>query len=254
MRGWVVASWKGGVGKTTLAVHLAHGLALRGARVVLVDTDPQATATLALGLRPEPCWLRLALGLDEEGVERGSGRENLWVIPSDLGSAGVGAMLIARQAPVRYFVGVLRRLARRYRYVVVDTQPSPGWVPERLVYAADGVVIPTLADGASADSVDLLMAALNSMRQEWAWEGRVLGIVPVTYEGRLRTARRTLARLISDYGPLVWAPVRRAAVFRQAYERRRTVYEVDGRCGAAEECRALTARVVQSLREEQTDG
>ena len=49
-----IASQKGGVGKTTLATHIAAGLAVKGHRVVLVDSDPQGHATVALGLPKEP--------------------------------------------------------------------------------------------------------------------------------------------------------------------------------------------------------
>jgi len=50
-----LANEKGGVGKTTQAVHLAAGLAIRGQRVLLIDADAQANATFALGLKYEPC-------------------------------------------------------------------------------------------------------------------------------------------------------------------------------------------------------
>lgn len=244
-----MAGWKGGVGKTTLAVHLACGLAQRGARVLLVDADPQAGATLSVGLSPEPCFFRLAAGLDLEGLERGGGRERLWVVPSSAEAAAVGAMLAARGAPMDWFVEAFRRLARRYRYVVVDTAPGAGWLQERLIFAADAALAPTIPDPLAEEGLKLLVREVEILKRKWGWGGRLLGIVPVMWEGRTRASRAVLSRLLARYGALVWEPVRRATVFREASAAGRTVLEQAPGSAAAGDIRRLVSRAAAELKE-----
>lgn len=90
-----VANQKGGVGKTTTAVSLAHGLALRGKEVLLIDLDPQGQCATALGLRPEPGTFYLLVAPRQDGTietarqwVRNTGRKNLWLIPGDTTTSG----------------------------------------------------------------------------------------------------------------------------------------------------------------------
>src|SRR5512133_1516490 len=102
-----IANQKGGVGKTTTAVSLAHGLARKGKQVLLIDLDPQGQSATALGLPPEAgAFYLLTMGhsLSETTVIRqwlrDTGRENLALVPGDQQTMAAQTVLNAQDRPV----------------------------------------------------------------------------------------------------------------------------------------------------------
>ncbi len=120
--------WPSPTGKTVVAVHLAHALAIRGARTLLVDADPQAPATIALGFKPDPAFFKLAAGLtDPLDAVRESGRPNLWLVPADSQVPALPVLLNARHEPVDYPVPIFRKLAPHFAYIIRGHPTRPGW-------------------------------------------------------------------------------------------------------------------------------
>ena len=85
-----IANQKGGVGKTTTVINLAHGLTRRGKSALIVDLDPQGQCATSLGMKPEEgAYYLLTMGLKPQETRfikqfvRDTGRENLWLIPGD---------------------------------------------------------------------------------------------------------------------------------------------------------------------------
>ena len=101
-----IANQKGGVGKTTTAVSLAHGLSQKGRRVLLVDLDPQGQSATALGRNPEPgaFYLRTMGSTPQETTfvqswVRFSGREGLYLLPGDQQTMAAQTVLNAQDNP-----------------------------------------------------------------------------------------------------------------------------------------------------------
>lgn len=155
MRIVALANQKGGVGKTTTAVHLAHGLSLAGKDVVLVDLDPQGNATVAVQEMVQPG--------SGDGVQRLS--ENFWLIPSE-GPA---------TAPPRQ-EDILARLAThsvRPGIVVIDCPPRLdewGWTGLKLAHE---VIIPVQAEFLAMHGLSQILATMATLP-----EVRVRGILP----------------------------------------------------------------------------
>jgi chromosome partitioning protein len=176
-----VASFKGGVAKTTSAVTLAQGLSMRGHKVLLLDLDPQGSATTLFGVLPdaevdtEHTAMPLFAG-DEDDLAYAI-RTTYW--PSiDLVCAapllyGAEFVLPARQAkdPGFEFWRVLDRgldtLREAYDVIVIDTPPSLSYVTINALMAADGVIMPlppsALDFASSAQFWDLFSDLCNQL-------------------------------------------------------------------------------------------
>ena len=194
-----VANFKGGVGKTSTAIHLAQYFALKGYRTLAVDLDAQASLTSLFGLLPDsevpeehtanPFFYGPALGADTwTGTLATAIQPTYWpgldLLAANLSLYGAEFALSKRQnseegfafwAPLKQG---LATVADRYDVVVIDTPPSLSFVTTNAIYAADGLVIPVppaMLDFASATHFfSLLKEVLDAIETN---EGR-----PKVYE------------------------------------------------------------------------
>ena len=129
---------KGGVGKTTTAVNLAHGLAMEGKRILLVDLDPQGQCATVLGLKQEPGAFNLLIS---EGslnqVARSTDRENLFVVLGDKKTGTAQTVLNVQRSPISFTHERLVLPARvdEFEYVIIDTSPSVGELQVQALWA-----------------------------------------------------------------------------------------------------------------------
>lgn len=230
---------KGGVGKSSLATHIATGLALRGATVFLVDTDPQGHATSAVGLEKKPYFYDLCVRNAEwkhasEFVHpdvyspkefQSPGR--LYCVASNHEVYSTAANM-ARQSVVRQRFA---QLEGRADYIIVDTSPTPSTLHEAIVAASDGVIIPTECEAFSAmEGLPDSLTHTGSVRESGLERGRdvarILGILPNKYDSRNVLHNEVLQALRDDpnYGHLVWEPLPFSKTFGQAQMRRQFLY------------------------------
>ncbi len=244
-----ITNQKGGVGKTTTAVHLAHGLAQRGHRVLVVDLDPQGQVATSLGVNPEGGAFFLLVTPPSPAARqwvRLTGREGLDIIPGDATTNTAQVVLNAENRPLDAVARVLKPL-EGYDYIVLDTAPSVGGIQERAIWAADGVIIPTATDFLAVDGVAKVLEVLPRL-QDAGWRGRVLGILPTFYDTQTRESKANLAALQKNFPDLTLSPIHRATVLRECAAEGRTVYEYAPRSRAADEYRALVDFVLDYWR------
>jgi chromosome partitioning protein len=217
------ANQKGGVGKTTCAVTLAHGLARRDFRVLLIDLDPQGQTALTLGWQKAP-GLYHFISL-EEPLEKCivKPRPNLDLLPGDKLTEKVKreiSLMDFRETILQdHLVGL------KYDVVILDLAPSLDVLHLNGLMASDWVVIPTRLDMLSIDGVkEVLLSMVELGKSGKCYRGYT--ILPTFFE---RSTRETLAQfreLVNTFTYHVWPPIPQDAVVRAASSQGKTIWEV----------------------------
>ncbi len=238
---------KGGCGKTTTAVNLAAALAARGERVLVVDLDPQAHATLGLGIAPDEdrTTLEVLRGQREiEGVVvQAPGRIKL--VPAHADLADFEAEAERELGSESRLSAALWRAGEDYDVVLLDCPPrTDGVLSANALRAADTAVL-VVESGAFA-----LQGALRArvlLRETAARRERPLAVraVATLFDRRARIARDLLVGMHAQLGGLLFDTTIRSSVrLRECAALGAPVQVVDPRCAAAADFRSLADEVV----------
>ena len=242
-----IANQKGGVGKTTTAVNLAHGLVLEGKRVLLVDLDPQGQCATILGLKQEPGVFNLLVAEQPlTQVTRTTDRQYLFVVLGNSKTATAQTVISVQRSPVSYTYEkiVLPASEDDYDYLIIDTPPSVGELQVQSLWASDGVLIPCSVDYLASDGVFSIIETLNRIGQEFDWMGSVLGILPTFYDNVTRESKATLRDLHDNFDQLVLRRIHRATILRECAVEGKTIFELAPASRAAKQYSRLVETVL----------
>lgn len=222
MKTIAIANQKGGVGKTTLSINLAAGLADIGRKVLLLDLDPQASLTLAtVGERSGQCMAEViggslpgALAIKDILLPL---KENLDLAPGGLSLSISEIGLITRMGRENILKKALVG-AGPYDVAIIDCGPSLGMLVENALNVADGVLIPTLPTPMDRRGVSIFLESLNAVRNELNPSLEILGLVICQYDQRLKLHQQMLEEFRASELPQL-------AVIGRSVEAARTVGE-----------------------------
>ncbi len=248
-----IANQKGGVGKTTTAVSLAHGLSQKGRRVLLIDLDPQGQSATALGRNPESgVFYLLTMGMTSQETTfvqswiRSSGRQGLYLLPGDQQTMAAQTVLNAQDRPISAIRQAIARFFKEgLHYIIFDTAPSVGGIQERAVWASDLVIVPTATEFLSADGVSKVLLMMSILQEKKNWRGNLLGILPTFFDEQTRESKATMDNLRERFNASVLSPIHRATILRECAAEGQTIFEADPLCRAAKEYLALTQLVLK---------
>jgi len=227
MRIIAIVNQKGGCGKTTTVVNLAGCLEAEGMRVLVVDMDPQAHATLALGLDPEALDENLYEVLAEPDAASRLDRvvqihsERIHVAPSGIVLSALEQKLTAERAEARTerLKEALTSVADRYDYALIDCPPNIGVLTFNALRAASEVIVPLETSYFAIHGVQKLLETIALLSDRIGHDPSVR-ILPTLYDGRTRFARETLAEIRELFKDLCFDTVIRSNVrLREAARR-----------------------------------
>lgn len=242
-----IANQKGGVGKTTTAVSIAHGLALRNRRVLLADFDPQGQCATALEINQEPGVFNVLVNPHSDIHQwiRDTGRTGLSLLPGDRSTATAQIVVNAENRPIDSIRLLFKPLGKEYDYIIFDTAPSVGGIQERAIYATDMILIPTATEFLSMDGLAQMMGLLATLRDKTKWDGKLLGILPTFFDEQTSESKNSLSDLQGRFGESVLSPIHRATVLRECAAEGKTIFEMAPASRSSQEYEALTREIVK---------
>ena len=247
MRSIGVCLSKGGVGKSTTVVSLAHGLARLGKRVLLVDTDTQGHCAKLLGVSP-PRGLAETLEREASAAEvMVEARPGLWLIAGGqglgktkryLGKLEYGSETAMSEA--------LSPIGARFDYCLVDT--SPGWdvLTVNVLFYVQEVLCPVSLEVLAVDGLGSFLGALAPICQHRRAGGdhvEVRYVLPTFFDRRVKKSGELLTQLEKHFGPSLCPPVRYSVKLSEAPAFGKTIFEFAPRDRAAEDYARLIERV-----------
>ncbi len=220
-----VFNHKGRTGKTTTAVTVAAGLAARGSRVLLVDTDSQGNVAASLALRHERSLyhvLVMGLGLADAVVEA---RPGLDVLPANETLAAAELYLAGRRQRDRVLSERLSAARDAYDFVIVDCSPSLSLMNQNALAFADAVLCPVACDYLSLIGVRQVLRTLRQVGSQLGHRVELWGVLPTQFDARARICHEALATLREHFGERCLSPVRLAIKVKEAPAEGKTLFE-----------------------------
>lgn len=205
-RSIAVFNQKGGVGKTTTVINLADALANKGHRVLILDLDPQGNATSGLNIEKDREEMIYDYLLGAEGNFAVQVKDNLSIIPSGAGLAGIEIEFARRDD----WQTVLKdRIAdlEGYDYIVMDCPPSLGILSILALTAADGILIPVQCEYYALEGLSQLMESIQLVRGGFNPDLEIEGVLLTMYDGRTNLSMQVVEEVKNYFKDAVFSTV-----------------------------------------------
>ena len=251
-----VANQKGGCGKTTLAVNVAAAMAKMGNKTLLIDLDPQAHATFALGYSKKSSERKTSydifrahfdsteIPVDEIIIEE---RENFSFIPANmmLSAAEINLGGVNGAATLIYKTLAGERF-KDYEYVVIDSPPSFGFLTLNAMYAADMIVVPIDLSYFSFNGINNVYRVTSLLNTETGRNPATFFVLNI-YDKRSNFAKQLEEDAKKKIGPyLLSTKVRSSVRLREAARSGKTIYEYDHKSTSALDFYNLTSEILSA--------
>jgi chromosome partitioning protein len=247
-----IANQKGGVGKTTTAVNLGSALADQGKSILLVDLDPQANATSALGMQDvegESLYHPL-LGRGEIADKVLPTRlEGLFLIPADLDLAGAEVEVARTDQPLIRLAETLSvfRADQAFDFVFVDCPPSLGILMTNALAAADEILTPIQCEYFALEGLVKIVRVVEQVRDSGAnHQLEIGGIVMTMFDSRTKLSAQVVSEVRQHFGVRVYETViPRTVRLSEAPSFGKTILEYNSSGVGAKAYRALAQEFIK---------
>ena len=260
MRKLAVAMAKGGVGKTTTAVNLAHGLAMTGKRVLLVDCDTQGQVAKFLGAKPEYGLYEFITRKDKGGktISKNSTlhrcRPNLWILAGGIGLVELKNWLGEQPRNTRQTILGNQLIPQKATldYLIFDC--APGWdvLSVNILMAANEVLCPVALQGPSMDGLKTFFRYLQSA-QKLNTDLRLNYVLPTLFDRRTRQSSQILQQVKQYFARQICDPIHYNVRLSEAPSYGQTIFEYEARSSGAMDYQKLIRRVIGNGSQQKQD-
>jgi len=239
-----VMNQKGGTGKTTTTVSLAHGLAMAGNKTLIIDMDSQGNVGVCLGADGARNLYHLFVENGEPSSAILNVRENLDLLPSNNLLAKVEVHLAHVQQPHKVLRNRFKDIVD-YDYIILDCGPSLSLLNQNALYFADQVLIPVACDYLSLVGVKQILETLRIVQEQLRHPISILGVLPTFYDVRNKISHEVVRNLERYFKEKVLAPIRINTRLKEAPAEHKSIFEFAPKSPAAEDYQMLVERIVE---------
>jgi len=240
---------KGGTGKTTTCVNLSAALAMAGYSVLLIDLDGQASASLSLGIAHH--LLRPSIAdviFDKMPVEtavRHSDIERLDLLTGSMELANTDLILGDMPSRETALLKSLDPIRKKYDFIMLDCAPSISLLTINAFSASDSIIIPLSAEYLALEGMISLLHTFERLKTEFNLKTRIMGVVFTMVNRNLKTSRKVIQIVKSQFGRHVFkTEIKRAVRLCEAPSHGNSIYEYAPSSTSAEQFSSLAREVL----------
>ena len=244
-----IVNQKGGVGKTTTVINIAHYLASIDKKVLIIDLDPQGNVTGGLGQvnkNSNKTSYQLVMGLKNllECTIILKNRPNLSLIPSDSNLSGAEVELVAKQSREYFLKNQL--LDTDYDYILIDCPPSLGLLTINALTAANSVIIPVQTEYYALEGLSQLLATYQAIKNSTNPQLEITGVLLTMYDKRTTLSNNVRNEIKQYFKELVFdTTIPRNVRLAEAPSFGKTIFEHDRWSRGAKAYKNLGKEVVK---------
>ena len=247
-----VLNSKGGVAKTTTAVNVAAALASPKRRVLLVDLDSQASASLWLGVERKELRPSTASCLLEKypilKAVRHTATPNLDVLPGSIELANADVALCGLRGRELVLRRMLDKVAPHYEVILLDCPPSLSLLAINAIVAADGLILPVTPEPLVIEALETQLASIDRVAVRMAPKRRVIGILLTLVDLHRTPTRELVDRLRASHrDKLFHTEIRWTAALAEAPLARKSILETAPKSPSADAFRRLAGEILQRM-------
>lgn len=244
-----IVNAKGGVGKTATATNLGAYLAALGKYALLVDLDPQANATVGLGVD----WRGLSHNLyhsltdiiQPEHIIKKTGLFGYDILPSAPDLAGAGVELVNLERREWKLYELLRKIRTDYDYIIVDSPPSLGLLTLNGLVAADEIIIPVQCEYYALEGLGQLLETINLIKANLGRDLKIKGALLTMYDKRNKLNRQVVKEVRRNFPGYVFsAVIPRSVSLAEAPSFGKTILQFDPYSGGGHAYRELAQEII----------
>ncbi len=243
-----VSNQKGGVGKTTSAINISAGLALKDKKVLLLDLDPQGNATSGLGVEKDNMGIYDVMinGEDIKNVIMETQVKNLFLIPSNIDLSGATVEMVALKSRESLLKNALLNIKDDYDYIIIDCPPSLDLLTVNAFTASDKVIVPIQCEYYALEGLGQLVNTIMLIKKRLNPSLDIDGVVCTMFDSRTNLSQQVVDEVKKYFSKKVYKThIPRNVRLAEAPSFGEPIQVFDAYCPGALAYKALCAEIIE---------
>ena len=206
-----IANQKGGVGKTTTSVNLAAALGILEKSILLIDADPQANATSGISSEIDKKQIgTYDVLLNTKNINetiKKTKSPNFDIIQANIDLVAIEIELVNKSKREFMLKKALKKLSKKYDYILIDCPPSLGLITLNAFTASDSILIPIQCEYFALEGLGKLLNTIKSVQKIHNNNLDIEGLLLTMYDSRLRLSNQVVEEVKKHFGKMVFKTI-----------------------------------------------